>query len=119
DRIGLGKRDEKAGAAKNEPRHVPIPERCDRVHHDVAALFLRCCRKENSKTEVVAVEDHIERDGGADYGGPDNRKPVAYRVHVLTSVARSRRERRRWRLKAGATVGIPTARPPPLAVLFR
>ena len=71
--VGLRKRDEQSAAAENEPRLIAVPERRDGVHHHVAPFFPWLDVKEDAEAEPESVEDDVERHGGREQSGPDQR----------------------------------------------
>ena len=73
-RIGVRKRDPQSAAAEHQPGFVAVPERRDRVDHLVLFLLLLGEGEQDADAEIEAVEDDVERDGGADQAGPDDRE---------------------------------------------
>src|SRR5579871_3392833 len=71
DREGERKRREKARPAKYQPGLVAIPDRRDRVHHQVALRTIAGKRVENTDAEIKAVQQNIQEDTQADKQCPD------------------------------------------------
>ena len=65
DREGQRKCDQQADAAEDEPGLVPVPDRRDAVHQQVARRRIRREAVEDADTEVEAVQQDIEKDAGS------------------------------------------------------
>ena len=62
---------EQADAAENEPGLVAVPDRRDRVHHQIARIAVGREVVEHADAEIETVERDIEEDADGEDGGPD------------------------------------------------
>ena len=62
DRERERERGEERNPAEHEPGLVPVPDRRDRGHHQIAGAIVRREREKDPDAEVEAVEQHIHED---------------------------------------------------------
>ena len=88
----IGKRRQQAHAAKHEPGLVAVPDRRDRVHHQVTRGRVGREAEQDPDAKVEAVEQHIEENPDAKDDRPDQDEiqPERQRGHrVVPPGARS------------------------------
>ena len=82
---------EQADAAENEPSLVAVPDRRDRVHHQVARITVGREIVEHADAEIEAVERDIQEDADGEDGGPDRNQVERghQRVSAVTDASAS------------------------------
>src|SRR5580700_831554 len=78
-------------AAENEPGLVAVPDRRDRVHHQIARTAVRRKIVKHADAEIEAVERDIEEDADGEDGGPDRNEvePGHQRVSAVAGAGAS------------------------------
>jgi hypothetical protein len=64
------KRREQCDAAQYQPGFVSIPDRRDRIHHQIAADIVGSVGKKDADAEIEAVEQHIHEHAQGEDTGP-------------------------------------------------
>ena len=86
---------EQRDAAQHEPSLVAVPDRCHRVHHDVAGCIVRGPPEQDADTEIKSIHQHIHEDAK-----PQDQRPQRHEVE-------------RHHGRGSVTIGVPAADPPP------
>ncbi|CFW71867.1 Uncharacterised protein [Salmonella enterica subsp. enterica serovar Bovismorbificans] len=74
DGISQRERAKKPGPAQHQPGFVPVPYRRDRVHHNIAIVFIANKRKQDTDAQIEPIHYDIHQRGEHDNSKPDNRK---------------------------------------------
>ena len=115
DGEGERKGGEQRHAAEHEPGLVAVPDRRDRVHHQIARAAVGREAVEDADAEVEAVEQHIEKHADAEHQRPDRNEIENRPAHARPPVGGGIACDRRLRPSALDDVRLcpPAARPAP------